>query len=112
VGVALGCGVDITRETADVSLIGSDLRQVAWTINLARQTYRAIRQNLWWAFFYNILGVALALAGVLHPIVSAMAMVLSNLFVVGNSLRLARPGTPEVVDRAQETILEEFTAAG
>jgi heavy metal translocating P-type ATPase len=112
VGVALGCGVDITREAADVSLIGSDLRQVAWTINLARQTYRAIRQNLWWAFFYNMLGVALALAGVLHPIVSAMAMVLSNLFVVGNSLRLARPGTPEVVDRAQETIVEEFTAAG
>ena len=112
VGVALGCGVDITRETADVSLIGSDLRQVAWTINLARQTYRAIRQNLWWAFFYNILGVALALAGVLHPIVSAMAMVLSNLFVVGNSLRLARPGTSEVVDRVQATIVEEFTAAG
>ncbi len=112
VGVALGCGVDITRETADVSLIGSDLRQVAWTINLARQTYRAIRQNLWWAFFYNILGVALALAGVLHPIVSALAMVLSNLFVVGNSLRLARLGTPEVVDRVQKTIVEEFTAAG
>jgi heavy metal translocating P-type ATPase len=112
VGLALGCGVDITREAADVSLIGSDLRQVAWTIHLARQTYRAIRQNLWWAFFYNMLGVALALAGVLHPIVSAMAMVLSNLFVVGNSLRLARPGTPEVVDRAQETILEEFAAAG
>lgn len=112
VGVALGCGVDITRETADVSLIGSDLRQVAWAVNLARQTYRAIRQNLWWAFFYNMLGVGLALAGVLHPIVSAMAMVLSNLFVVGNSLRLARPGTPEVADRAQETIVEEFTAAG
>ncbi len=112
VGVALGCGVDITRETADVSLIGSDLRQVAWTINLARQTYRAIRQNLWWAFFYNILGVGLALAGVLHPIVSAMAMVLSNLFVVGNSLRLARPTTPEVADRAHETIVEEFAAAG
>ena len=111
VGVALGCGVDITRETADVSLIGSDLRQVAWAVDLARQTYRAIRQNLWWAFFYNILGVGLALAGVLHPIVSAMAMVLSNLFVVGNSLRLARPATPEVADRAQETIVEEFTAA-
>jgi Cu2+-exporting ATPase/Cu+-exporting ATPase len=90
VGIALGCGVDVTRETADINLIGSDLRQVAWTVGIAKQTYRAIRQNLWWAFIYNVVGVGLALVGVLHPIVSALAMVVSNLFVVGNSLRLAR----------------------
>jgi len=93
VGIALGCGVDVTRETADISLIGSDLRQVAWTVGIAKQTYRAIRQNLWWAFIYNVVGVGLALVGVLHPIVSALAMVVSNLFVVGNSLRLASDKT-------------------
>ncbi|MEK7276165.1 MAG: HAD-IC family P-type ATPase [Chloroflexota bacterium] len=89
VGIALGCGVDVTRETADISLIGSDLRQVTWAVDIAKQTYRAIRQNLWWAFIYNVAGVGLALVGVLHPIVGALAMVVSNLFVVGNSLRLA-----------------------
>jgi heavy metal translocating P-type ATPase len=112
VGIALGCGVDVTREAADVSLVGSDLRQVAWTIRLARQTYRAIRQNLWWAFIYNVLGVGLALAGVLHPIVSALAMVASNLFVVGNSLRLAQRPTPGLVEHAEETFVEEFVIAG
>ncbi|MBI4772301.1 MAG: cation-translocating P-type ATPase, partial [Chloroflexi bacterium] len=95
VGIALGCGVDVTREAADVSLVGSDLRRVAWTIRLAQETYRAIRQNLWWAFVYNVLGIGLALAGVLHPIVSAVAMVTSNLFVVSNSLRLAKRPIPE-----------------
>jgi len=112
VGLALGCGVDVTREAADVSLVGSDLRQVAWTIELARQTYRTIRQNLWWAFFYNIVGVGLALVGVLHPIVSALAMVVSNLFVVGSSLRLAHRPMPEMVTHAEKTFVEEFAAAG
>ena len=106
VGIALGCGVDVTRETADVSFIGSDLRHVAWTIHLARETYKTIRGNLWWAFFYNVIGIALALVGVLHPIVSAIAMVVSNLFVVGNSLRLARSKEKD------ETLVEEFVGAG
>jgi heavy metal translocating P-type ATPase len=105
VGIALGCGVDVTRETADVSFIGSDLRHVAWTIHLARETYQTIRQNLWWAFFYNVIGIALAMVGVLHPIVSAIAMVVSNLFVVGNSLRLARS------KEKHETLVEEFAGA-
>jgi heavy metal translocating P-type ATPase len=105
VGIALGCGVDVTRETADVSFIGSDLRHVAWTIHLARETYQTIRQNLWWAFFYNVIGIALAMVGVLHPIVSAIAMVVSNLFVVGNSLRLARS------KEKHETLVEEFVGA-
>ncbi len=106
VGIALGCGVDVTRETADVSFIGSDLRHVAWTIHLARETYKTIRGNLWWAFFYNIIGIALAMFGVLHPIVSAIAMVVSNLFVVGNSLRLARS------KEKHETFVEEFAQSG
>jgi heavy metal translocating P-type ATPase len=113
VGIALGCGVDVTREAADVSLIGSDLRQVAWTIRLARETYRTIRQNLWWAFVYNVVGIGLALLGVVHPIVSAAAMVISNLFVVGNSLRLAHRPTPETVEtHAQPNFAEEPALAG
>ncbi|HLF01016.1 MAG TPA: heavy metal translocating P-type ATPase, partial [Anaerolineales bacterium] len=99
VGIALGCGVDVTREVADVSLVGSDLRHVAWTIQLARETYRTIRQNLWWAFFYNVVGIGLALMGILHPIVSAVAMVASNLFVVANSLRLANRSSLEGIQR-------------
>ena len=106
VGIALGCGVDVTRETADVSFIGSDLRHVAWTIHLARETYKTIRGNLWWAFFYNVIGIALAMVGILHPIVAAIAMVVSNLFVVGNSLRLARS------KEKHETLVEEFVGAG
>ncbi|MBM4423905.1 MAG: heavy metal translocating P-type ATPase [Chloroflexi bacterium] len=112
VGIALGCGVDVTRETADVSLIGSDLRQVVWAARLAHETYRTIRQNLWWAFFYNAVGIGLALFGILHPIISALAMVLSNLFVVGNSLRLARGSAPKDKDSVEETFVEEFAAAG
>ena len=111
VGIALGCGVDVTREAADVSLVGSDLRQVAWTVELAQKTYRTIRQNLWWAFVYNVLGVGLALVGVLHPIVSALAMVVSNLFVVANSLRLAHRPLPEMVTN-EKTFVEEFGAVG
>jgi cation transport ATPase len=112
VGIALGCGVDVTREAADVSLVGSDLRRVAWTIHLARQTYRVIRQNLWWAFVYNALGIGLAMVGVLHPIVSALAMVVSNLFVVGNSLRLAQRPMPETVEHVEETFVEGFAVSG
>jgi Cu2+-exporting ATPase/Cu+-exporting ATPase len=112
VGIALGCGVDVTREAADVSLVGSDLRRVAWTIHLARQTYRTIRQNLGWAFIYNVVGIGLAMVGVLHPIVSALAMVLSNLFVVGNSLRLVQRPMPEMVEHVEETFVERFAVSG
>ncbi|MFN8456387.1 MAG: heavy metal translocating P-type ATPase [Anaerolineae bacterium] len=90
VGIALGCGVDVTRETADISLIGEDLGKVVWAWRLAQATYRRIRWNLVWAFFYNSIGVALAMLGLLHPILSALAMVLSNLMVVGNSMSLYR----------------------
>ncbi len=90
IGIALGSGVNVTRETADISLLGEDLAQVAWVWDLAQATYRRIRWNLVWAFFYNIIGVGLAVTGLLHPILSALAMVLSNLMVVGNSMALYR----------------------
>ncbi len=88
VGFAMGCGADISREAADVSLIGNDLHQVAWTVALARRTYRTIGWNLLWAFAYNVIGVGLAMAGLLHPVLAAAAMVLSSALVVGNSLRI------------------------
>ncbi len=90
VGIALGCGADVTREAADVSLIGSDLTQITWTLALAQRTYRTIGWNLAWAFAYNIIGVALAMAGYLHPVLAAAAMVLSSVMVIGNSLRIFR----------------------
>ncbi len=90
VGIALGCGADLTREAADVSLVGNDLTQVAWTLALARRVYRTIGWNLIWAFVYNVAGIGFAMAGLLHPVLAAAAMVLSSALVEGNSLRIRR----------------------
>ena len=90
VGIALGCGADLSRESALVCLLTDDLAQVPWSIDLARRSVRIIRQNLFWAFGYNTLGIALAAAGWLNPAWAAAAMVASSLIVVANSLRLAR----------------------
>jgi P-type E1-E2 ATPase len=87
-GVALGCGADLARDAAPVCLLGDDLSRLPWAIELARRTVRVIRQNLLWAFAYNGLGVGLACAGLLNPVLAALAMVGSSLLVVGNSLRL------------------------
>lgn len=91
VGMALVCGTDIAREAAGVNLLGSDLSQIPELVALARQTRRLIMENLFWAFFYNAIGIPLAALGLLTPVLSALAMVLSSLFVVGNSLRRRRP---------------------
>ena len=93
-GIALGCGADVSRETAGVCLLGNDLRRVAWAIDLARRSVRIIRQNLFWAFAYNAIGLALAAAGWLNPAWAALAMVLSSFFVVTNSLRIGRDFAP------------------
>ncbi|MCA9178329.1 MAG: cation-translocating P-type ATPase [Planctomycetales bacterium] len=98
VGVAMGCGADITREAADVCLLGNHLRRVPWSIRLARRTMRTVRQNLWWSFTYNGIGIALAMLGRLNPIWAATAMVGSSLLVVSNSLRLS--ATPLELDEA------------
>lgn len=90
VGIAMGCGADVTREAADVSLPGNDLAQITWTLKLARRTYRTIAWNLGWAFVYNVAGIGLAMAGWLHPVLAAAAMVASSALVVGNSLRIYR----------------------
>jgi Cu2+-exporting ATPase len=88
VGIAMGRGTDIALESADAVLIRDDLRLIPYFIGLSRKTFSIIRQNIFWAFFYNIVAIPLAVAGILHPIIAAGAMAASSLFVVGNSLRI------------------------
>ncbi len=90
VGVALGCGADISRDAAGVCLLGDDLRRFPWSVGLARQTIRVVKQNLFWAFAYNGAGIALAATGRLNPIWAALAMAASSILVVVNSLRLGQ----------------------
>ena len=73
---------------APVVLLGDSLGRIAETFDLATRALRIVRQNLFWAFFYNAAGITLAILGVLNPILAAGAMVLSSLSVIGNSLRL------------------------
>src|SRR6185437_7003010 len=78
VGIAMGCGADVSRQSASVCLLGNQLDRVPDTIELARKTVRIIRQNLFWSFFYNVGGIALASLGWLNPIWAAVAMVASS----------------------------------
>jgi Cu+-exporting ATPase len=88
VGIAMAAGSDIAMESADVVLIRSDLSSVVQAIEVSRKTFTIIKQNLFWAFFYNVAAIPLAMAGVLSPIVAAAAMAMSSVTVVMNSLRL------------------------
>jgi heavy metal translocating P-type ATPase len=90
IGIAMGCSTDITRESADMSLLGNDIRKIAWSLRLAKKTIKTIRGNLAWAFFYNVVGIGLAVTGILKPLVAALIMIISSLFVLGNSLRIQK----------------------
>jgi Cu+-exporting ATPase len=97
VGIAIGSGTDVAIEAGDVTLMRADLGAAADAIALARRTMRVVRQNLFWAFIYNVLGIPIA-AGVLYPtlgillnpVMASAAMAVSSFSVVSNSLRLRR----------------------
>jgi len=117
VGIALGSGTDVAKETGDIILVRGDMRDVVRTVRLGRRTLSKIRQNLFWAFFYNVIGIPLA-AGVLYPHFglylkpefAGLAMSLSSLSVVTNSLLLKnfaqRLKKPEVYNECDDTLSE------
>lgn len=112
VGVSLACGTDVSRQTAAVCLLGNDLRQLPWLVALARQTDATVRWNLFWAFGYNVLGIGIAAVGWLNPIIAAVAMVVSSLLVVSNSLRLAHLPLDGATPESNATIASLAEAAG
>jgi Cu+-exporting ATPase len=88
VGVAIGTGTDIAIEASDVTLVSGRLSGVVRAIDLSRETFRRIKQNLFWAFFYNVIMIPLAIIGWMHPVLAEIAMATSSVTVVGNANRL------------------------
>ena len=89
-GVALGTAADVTKENADVTIVGTQLIKIPYLLKLGKKTYRIIQWNLFWAFIYNVVGIFLAAFGLLDPIVAALAMIVSSLSIILNSRRVGR----------------------
>lgn len=90
VGIAIGSGMEIAVEAADIALVKGDLRTIASVIKLSKKTMRVLKQNFFWAFVYNVIGIPLAAFGMLNPMFAAFAMAMSSVSVLSNSLRLKR----------------------
>ena len=118
-GIAMGRGSDIAMEAAPVTIISSDLTKIAEAIRLSRLTVRTIRQNLFWAFIYNLIGVPVA-AGALYPLlgvqldpmIAGAAMAMSSVSVVGNSLRLKRAKLQQKKTIKQQRIMKKYQVEG
>jgi cation-transporting ATPase V len=113
-GIAMGTGVGAAIEAADISVLSGDLRGVARALRLARETYTIVLQNLGWAFGYNLIALPLAMTGLLSPALAAVAMGISSITVVTNSLRLrrfGRPGHPTPVRSRAQRLASIATAA-
>ena len=112
-GIAMGSGTDLAMQAAPVVLMSDSLDRILDAFQVARLAARVVRQNLFWAFFYNAILIPLAAFGVVNPIFAAAAMALSSVSVVGNSLRLARTpirqrdahhgGHPEGIDDTEKS---------
>ncbi len=90
VGIAIGTGTDIAIESSDITLVSGDLSAVVTAVKLSRQAFRKIRQNLFWAFLYNLAAIPVAMAGMLHPLIAEAAMAFSSITVVSNANLLQR----------------------
>lgn len=97
IGMAMGTGTDVAMEAADITLMRGDLRTIPASIRLSRQTMRKIKQNLFWAFIYNIIGIPFAALGMLNPVIAGAAMAFSSVSVVTNSLSLKRYNPNKIV---------------
>ncbi|MCX7169753.1 MAG: HAD hydrolase family protein, partial [Proteobacteria bacterium] len=96
VSIAMGSGTDLARQQADIVLLAENLLHLAAGVQLARQTLRIVRQNLVWAFAYNLLAIPLAMLGMVTPWMAGIGMSASSLLVVLNALRLQRQAHPVV----------------
>ncbi|KKL56765.1 hypothetical protein LCGC14_2242120, partial [marine sediment metagenome] len=90
VGIAIGTGTDIAIESADITLVRGNLSGVVTAIKLSRNTFKKIKQNLFWAFFYNVVAIPLAMLGLAHPLIAEVAMATSSVTVVSNANLLRR----------------------
>lgn len=103
VGIAIGTGTDIAIEASDITLVRGELTGVVIAINLSRATFKKIRQNLFWAFFYNVAMIPLAVVGWMHPVLAEIAMATSSTSVVANANRLRRVNIGPKYDMIYET---------